>query len=108
MTWFYKVLHYQSITYYRFSIKLMKVITIFRSIVQLKLLEFLKNINISDILCSIFVIKKVLWKVLKFRSKKINKKLDVTAKVLQNITSKYRNTKNYIEDNLREVCERET
>ena len=69
MTRFYKVLHYQSITYYRFSSKLMKVITIFKSIVQPKLLELLKLLNISDILCSIFVIKKALWKILKFTIK---------------------------------------
>ena len=35
----------------------------------------------------------------------MNKKLKVTLKVLDNVASKYPDTKNYIEENIKEVCE---
>ena len=37
----------------------------------------------------------------------MNKKLKVTLKALENVACKYPDTKDYIEENLKEVCERE-
>ena len=37
----------------------------------------------------------------------MNKKLNVTLKVLENVACKYLDTKNYTEGNLKEVCEGE-
>ena len=37
----------------------------------------------------------------------MNKKLKITLKVLENVSCKYPDTKDYIEKNLKEVCEGE-
>ena len=56
---------------------------------------------------SILAHKKILEKVVKVTIKENEQESKVTVKVIDNITCKYPDTKDYVEENLREVCEGE-
>ena len=56
---------------------------------------------------SIFARKKILEKVVRVTIKENQQEPKITVKVIGNITCKYPDTKDYAEENLREVCEGE-